>query len=121
MFPPADAAPLGSITSSAPGYAQGLVKPDGQPAGLGGGVPEGPAGAARIAHTVRPAGSARTPHVRARYSTMYRPRPPRAETDAWAGCGLVGPPPSLTATSTEPLSTAQATWTLAPGNGLACR
>ena len=52
---------------------------------------------------------------------MSRPRPPRADTVACARTGVVGAPPSLTATSTASSPTAQATCTFAPGSGLACR
>src|SRR5258708_2710900 len=66
-------------------------------------------GAARTAQTVSPTSSARTPQVRQRCSTMLRPRPLTDDADGCPACGTVALPPSLTATSTEVPSTAQAT------------
>lgn len=78
-------------------------------------------GAGSTAQTVSPRSSDRTPHVRARCSTMPSPRPPSADTEACAACGRVAPPPSLTEISITPSSSAQVTWSLAPGSGCACR
>lgn len=78
-------------------------------------------GTATTAQTVSPVSLVLTPQLLARYSTMSRPRPPSEETVACVVIGLVDAPPSLTATSTEPSSSAQARSNLAPGRGLACR
>ena len=64
--------------------------------------------------------AADAPVLRSR-STMSSPRPPRAEQAGWRWRGCVGPPPSLTATSTDPGSTSQATCSFSPGSGRACR
>ena len=48
---------------------------------------------------------------------MDRPRPLTDEAVGWPACGTLGLPPSLTATSTEAPSTAQATWSRSPGSG----
>ena len=71
------------------------------------------------AQTVSPKLPLRTPQVRDRSSTMPRPRPPTADSDAFVWRGLVGLPPSLTVTSTDSLATFQVTWIREPGSDCA--
>jgi hypothetical protein len=73
------------------------------------------------AQTVKPASSSRMPQLRARCATMPSPRPPRDDSEGWPAWGRVGPPPSLTVTSTDPAASTQVTCSCEPGNGRACR
>jgi len=77
--------------------------------------------AGRTAQTVTPPVESWTPQVLARHSTMARPRPPSADGEGCPACGRVGPPPSRTLTVSDPSQSDHATWTWAPGSGLACR
>jgi len=111
--------PVASASIVSPAHQQ-------RPAGAGSGFAARPerrwaAGAASTAQTVIPESSDLTPHCLDRYSTMASPRPPSDERVGWAVVGLVGAPPSLTATSTASASSAHATCTLSPGSGRACR
>ncbi len=61
------------------------------------------------------------PQLLDRCSTMARPRPPSADGDGYPARGRAGPPPSLTDTRSVPSQSVQATRTVQPGNGRACR
>src|SRR5689334_688682 len=64
--------------------------------------------------------SARTPQCNERRATMPSPRPPIAQFVGSFTAGVVGPPPSLTSTSTLSCSSFHETLTTHPGRGLAC-
>src|SRR5665647_2677455 len=59
--------------------------------------------------TVRPPRSSWTPHSWAYPRTIRSPRPVAAIKERGAGRGVVGPPPSVTSTSTTPALTVQFT------------
>jgi hypothetical protein len=101
----------GSTTAPAPGS---LMAP-----APGAAVPH--RGAGSTAQTVILPLEDRIPQVLDRCSTMARPRPPSEERDGCLAPGRVGAPPSLTDTRSEPLQSVQATRTVQPGNGCACR
>src|SRR5215472_1779621 len=82
----------------------------------------GPAlGAGSTAQTVVPPSLVRTPQLLDKCLTMASPLPPSENRDGRAGCGRVVAPPSLTDTSIHPSMSTQATCSIEPGSGRACR